>query len=301
VTYRLFTGSVCGGTGTIVGGPVMVINGVAPNSAPQTFDTAGSFSWNAVYSGDANNGGATSVCEPLTVNKANPVIATSLLSNPITVGGSVADSATLTNSFQAGGTVTYSFFTGSTCSGTGTIVGSPVTVTNNVVPNSASQTFTTAGTVSWSAVYSGDANNNGADSLCEPLTVNPSITVNFAFSPIKPALGQKVAFSGGATGGTLPYVSWSWNFGDTSPASLGATIVHSYAKAGSYLVQLTVTDNTGINATSTATITIPENRTIIGLDPTFFNEMITSLSVAIATTAIGLYWKRPRRHLDSTA
>ena len=106
---------------------------------------------------------------------------------------------------------------------------------------------------------------------------------------------------GSATGGTLPYVSWSWNFGDTSPASLGATVAHSYSEAGSYVVQVTVTDNTGINATSTATITILVNRTIIGLDPTFFYELTTSLGVAVAITALGLYWKRTGRRLDSTA
>src|SRR5438094_9033171 len=43
------------------------------------------------------------------------------------------------------------------------------------------------------------------------------------------------------------------------------------------------------------------NRTILGLNPTFFYEMITSLGVAVATTALGLYWKRTRRRLDSTA
>jgi len=44
-----------------------------------------------------------------------------------------------------------------------------------------------------------------------------------------------------------------------------------------------------------------EKRTILGLNPTFFYEMITSLGVAVATTGAGLYWKRTRRHLDSTA
>ncbi len=43
------------------------------------------------------------------------------------------------------------------------------------------------------------------------------------------------------------------------------------------------------------------NRTILGLDPTFFYEMTTSLGTAVATTVIGLYWKRTRRHLYTTA
>ena len=245
---------------------------------------------------------------PFTAWRLSASLATTIedsANNPVAsimAGTAVHDTAILSEgSGVYTGTVTYSLFTGPTCAGTGTIVGGPVTVTNGIVPNSASQSFNTAGSFSWSAVYSGDANNNGADSPCEPLTVNPSITVNFAFSPIKPALGQKVAFSGSATGGTPPYVSWTWNFGDDSPPSFEATIVHSYSKPGSYTVQLTVTDSTGINATSASTITILENRTILGLDRTFFYEMITSLGVAVATTALGLHWKRTRRHLDSTA
>ncbi|TMI59960.1 PKD domain-containing protein [Candidatus Bathyarchaeota archaeon] len=245
---------------------------------------------------------------PFTAWRLSASLATTIedsANNPVAsimAGTAVHDTAIISEgSGVYTGTVTYSLFTGPTCAGTGTIVGGPVTVTNGIVPNSASQSFNTAGSFSWSAVYSGDANNNGADSPCEPLTVNPSITVNFAFSPIKPALGQKVAFSGSATGGTPPYVSWTWNFGDDSPPSFEATIVHSYSKPGSYTVQLTVTDSTGINATSASTITILENRTILGLDRTFFYEMITSLGVAVATTALGLHWKRTRRHLDSTA
>jgi hypothetical protein len=186
VTYTYFSGSTCAGTGTAVGSPVTVTNGVVPRSASQPFNTAGSFSWHAVYSGDSGNGGAASACEPLTVNQATPVISTTLSANAITAGGSVTDSATLASSFQGGGTVTYSFFTGSTCAGTGTVVGTPVTVTGGVVPNSASQTFPTAGSFSWNAAYSGDTNNKAATSGCEPLTVNPAIsgvTISTSLSP----------------------------------------------------------------------------------------------------------------------
>ena len=187
VSYSFFTGSTCSGTGTVVGSPVTVLNGIVPNSASQTFNAAGSFSWKAVYSGDTNNAGATSGCEPLTVNKASPTVTTSLASSQITVGGSVTDSATLSGGFQAGGTVTYNFFSGSTCSGTPTPVGTPVTVTAGVIPNSASQTFNNAGSFSWNAAYSGDSNNNGANSGCEPFTVNkasPSITTSLSANPI---------------------------------------------------------------------------------------------------------------------
>jgi PKD repeat protein len=127
--------------------------------------------------------------------------------------------------------------------------------------------------------------------------VTPPITVNFAFSPTKDGSGKNVAFSGIATGGTLPYASWSWNFGDNSPASFGATVAHSYSKAGSYIVRLTVVDNSGISATSTMTILVLENRTILGLAPILFYEIMLGLGAAVATTATALYWRRTRAHL----
>jgi len=173
VTYQFFTGSSCSGTGTTVGSPVTVTNGVVPGSAAQIFNNAGSFSWNAVYIGDSNNNGATSACEPLTVTKASPTITTSLSVSVIPVGGSVTDSATLKGSFQAGGTVTYNLFNSGTCGGTATVV-STVTVTGGIVPAASSQTFSTAGSFGWNAVYSGDANNNPATSACESLTVIPT-------------------------------------------------------------------------------------------------------------------------------
>src|SRR5438445_13751402 len=50
------------------------------------------------------------------------------------------------------------------------------TVTNGGVPNSDGVTFNAAGTYYWQAIYSGDANNNGATSTCtsEQLVVNPN-------------------------------------------------------------------------------------------------------------------------------
>ena len=98
-------------------------------------------------------------------------ISTALSSLVLTVGQSVFDTAILSGvTSTAGGTVTYSHFSGGFCQGPGTVV-STVTVTNGVVPDSASATFNTAGVFSWHAVYLGDVYNNGATSPCEPLTV----------------------------------------------------------------------------------------------------------------------------------
>jgi hypothetical protein len=77
VTYSVYTNNTCtalattGSTGQINAQPpaVTVTNGVVPNSANVTFQQGGTYYWQAVYSGDANNARATSDCtsEILTV------------------------------------------------------------------------------------------------------------------------------------------------------------------------------------------------------------------------------------------
>ena len=67
VTYSYFSGGSCQGSAAIVL-TVIVTDGAVPNSASQVFDGAGSYSWDADYTGDSNNNDATSGCKLLTVN-----------------------------------------------------------------------------------------------------------------------------------------------------------------------------------------------------------------------------------------
>ena len=102
MTYSYFTNDICT-TGQVVVGTVNVTSGSVPNSASVTFPSAGTFYWRAVYSGDANNFGASSPCtavnnEELTVTSPppppppppphTPSIATALSSSAIKAGGS---------------------------------------------------------------------------------------------------------------------------------------------------------------------------------------------------------------------
>jgi hypothetical protein len=172
VTYSAYAGAnTCTGT-DLLNSTVTVTNGIVPDSDDFTPTTAGTYSFQAVYSGDANNNGATSVCstEQLVV-KANPSITTTLSATSVVVGSTVHDSATLSGATSdAGGTVTYTAYTNNTCT-SGARAGGTVTVTNGVVPDSNALAFTTAGTFYWQAVYSGDANNNGATSVCTDETL----------------------------------------------------------------------------------------------------------------------------------
>jgi hypothetical protein len=169
VTYTDFNNGVCAAPVTTVS-VVTVTNGVVPNSRAVIFNSTGSFSFQAVYGGDANDNSAISPCESLTVQKATPSITTGLSSTTITVGQSATDSATLSNSYKAVGSVAYSVFNNGACTPPATVA-SVVAVTNGAVPNSRAVMFNATGSYSFEAVYSGDSNNNPSTSACEPLTV----------------------------------------------------------------------------------------------------------------------------------
>ncbi len=175
VTYTVYSDATCTADPRDAGTKT-VSNGTVPDSDPITFNSAGDFYWQVVYSGDANNEGATSPCtsEHLVVNKAGPSIATTLSDTSVTVGATVHDSATLSGATNdAGGTVTYTVYTDDHCSQNPQDAGTK-TVSNGTVPDSDPITFNSTGDFYWQAVYSGDANNDGATSVCteEHLVVN---------------------------------------------------------------------------------------------------------------------------------
>ncbi len=155
----------------------------------------GTYTWQALYSGDTNNPPVTTACsgvpaETVTVQPAAPQMTTTVTS--LSGGGqsgasisvpantAVTDTATLTgtNAALATGTVTYDVYSDSNCStlapgGGGTA--EPIT-TPGSLPPSASVTLSDPGTYYWMATYSGDTTNNlGSASACgsEVETVAP--------------------------------------------------------------------------------------------------------------------------------
>jgi hypothetical protein len=237
VTYSAYAGaSTCSGT-DLLNSAQTVTNGTVPGSASFTPTAAGNYSFQAVYSGDANNNGATSVCstEQLLV-KANPTITTSLSKTTANIGDSITDSSTLHNATaNAGGTVTYHAYAGAnTCTGTD-LLNSQKTVMNGTVPGSDAFTPTTAGNYSFQAVYSGDANNNGNTSVCstEQLLVktNPSITTTLSSSSVD--VGSTVHDSSALSGttsdatGTVTYTVYTNNTCSANPRDAGTKALNA--------------------------------------------------------------------------
>lgn len=99
-------------------------------------------------------------------------------------------------------------------------------------------------------------------SLTQPITITATANIppvaSFTFSPTVISVGQAVSFDASASrdpDGTI--VRYDWDFGDGTTAT-GVTVTHTYARAGSYLVSLTVTDNQGATNTATRTVTVSE-------------------------------------------
>jgi hypothetical protein len=213
VNYKVYTNATCDSPAPLDAGTKTVTNGVVPDSDPITFNAAGDYYWQAVYNGDANNTGATSLCtsEHLVVNKAGPSIATTLSAETITVGGTVHDSATLTGTTaNAGGTVTYTVYTNDTCTENPQAAGTK-TVSNGVVPDSDPITFNSAGDYYWQAVYSGDANNTGATSLCtsEHLVVVKKTTAMTTAQNLIPNDDANLSGATNTAGGTITFELFS--------------------------------------------------------------------------------------------
>lgn len=99
--------------------------------------------------------------------------------------------------------------------------------------------------------------------IVEPLSPLP--TVAFEWYPSTPNTNQSVVFN--ATGskpgwnGTdyIPIVAYSWNFGDDNVTSgYYPTIVHTYAAAQTYAVDLNVTDTDGFQANATYLVNVQD-------------------------------------------
>ena len=181
LTYELFT--TIDGTGAH-SDEVVTLNpdGSVPDSALHGLLAAGAYSFIAVYSGDSNYAGSTSVVEPLTVESEMSAVVTEItdvnrVAIPfpynVPVGTSVHDTATITrqvSGLPASGTLTYEFFT--TIDGTGTHTDEVVNLNpDGTVPDSALHGPLAAGAYSFVAVYNGDSNYTASTSPVEPLTV----------------------------------------------------------------------------------------------------------------------------------
>jgi PKD repeat protein len=89
------------------------------------------------------------------------------------------------------------------------------------------------------------------------VTVHDPPSAAFTVTTAGPKAASPVGFDGsgsGEPGGSI--ATYSWNFGDGSAASSGATTAHAFASAGTYSVTLTVTGSFGLTAMTSHVLTV---------------------------------------------
>ena len=118
-------------------------------------------------------------------------------------------------------------------------------------------------------------------------TASSSITISVTEAPIPvidvdrtAAESAPATFNFDASASTDPdgsITSYLWNFGDGSRESL-AVVPHTYGSAGTYRVRLTVTDNTGVTASSDQMIEvgIPQPEIAFRVPPTQVENIVAS-------------------------
>lgn len=103
---------------------------------------------------------------------------------------------------------------------------------------------------------------NGGEGITTPpvstVTGNQSPTASFTAYPTSGVAPLEVSFNASSSSdsdGSI--VSYAWDFKDGNTGN-GLTINHTFSSAGSYNVELTVTDNEGATDSTTKTITVTE-------------------------------------------
>jgi PKD repeat protein len=135
--------------------------------------------------------------------------------------------------------------------GDGTAAGSGVTVTH---------TFNAQGTFVVTLTVTNDRGLSVSVPIQTAVVAPPTPpaaalpTPTFTFSPAAPGVGDTVFFNASAStpGAGHTIASYAWTFGDGTTGT-GATPSHAYTVAGSYSVQLKVTDEIGQSVTSAGT------------------------------------------------
>jgi large repetitive protein len=272
VTPSTATGTVQFLDGATVLGTAAVSSGTAVLTTSAL--AQGAHVLTVAYSGDANDASAVSSAITQTVNPKNPTT-TALSSNlnPAPVGNSVGFTATV----SAGATGSVQFFDGATLLGSGSIVGTTVSLTTSTL---------TQGTHSITAVYGGDSINAPSTSavLTEIVKLNAGLNILTSLDPS--VVGQTVTFTAtlnAAATGTVQFLDGSTVLGTATASGGSAAFSTSTLTQGSHSmsanysgdsnyashVSVGITQTVNAKATTATTVTSPQNPAIVGAAVTF--------------------------------
>jgi hypothetical protein len=263
VTYNLFTNGTCSYPATATA--VSLGGGAVPSSSSTGALGAGSYSFDASYSGDPNYNGSTSSCESFSLGDASPAVGTlvddAATSGPWSgteaTGASAYDTATVTGvaSFTPTGTVRYSFFDGNGCAGPAAAIDT-VTLSGGTVPQSSSSGALGAGSYSFDASYSGDGNYSASTVTCESFSV--------ATAPVSPGTVVDDATTNAAWNGTEATGASAYDSATVTGVAgftPTGTVTYRFFTNGTCAGTASTTDTVSLSATGT----VPESPTTSSL------------------------------------
>jgi PKD repeat protein len=128
------------------------------------------------------------------------------------------------------------------------------TASGKTVTNS----YATTGTFTVSLTVTNDRGLSATSVQTVAVGASNAPTAQFVASQTAPVIGQTVFFNGDASRAAPGHsiTQWSWDFGDGTGSSAAISTSHSYAVSGTYVVVLTVKDDTDQKGTSSATLTV---------------------------------------------
>ena len=252
-TVDFFNGATNIGTSNVNGNGVATLSTAA---LPQ-----GTLSLTATYSGNINFATSTSPAQSLVVITATT---TALIAapNPSTFGQSVTMTATVTPTPIGAPIGTVNFFNGATMVGTSNVNASGVaTFSSTTLP---------VGTLSLTAVYSGNAAFGTSTSSALSLTVNVApTTTTLAAAPSPGTFGQSITLTAmiapvpsGAALGTVNFFNGATNIGTGNVNASGvATLAITTLPAGSLTLTAVYSGNVSFGPSTSAGLALTVNTT----------------------------------------
>jgi hypothetical protein len=195
ISYTFWANGTCANAGTAAG-TTLSLGSKSTTEGPLA---AGSYSFQAKYSGDANYASSTSSCEAFSVaatsSSTSTVVDDAATNNPWSgnekTGASAYDTSTVTGvaGIAPTGTISYTFWANGTCVNAGTGAGTALSLGSK----STTEGPLGAGAYSFEVSYSGDANYASSTSSCEPFSVaKASPTITTVASPVTGTVGVAI-------------------------------------------------------------------------------------------------------------
>jgi PKD repeat protein len=121
---------------------------------------------------------------------------------------------------------------------------------------STSPSYTFTGSRTYTVSFTAEDAHGGARSVLSSVsTVNSPPSASIQASPGVGSAPLTVRFTGTASDADGTVISYAWNFGDGSSATV-QNPSHTFTKQGTYNVSFTVTDERGAFTTATTTIIV---------------------------------------------